>query len=78
MIMKKLIVVNGMTGQETPVRVGEGTTPKDVLAKLGLEEHRLSRVRDRYELPLGRDMLPSVQNGERLFAFAAMAVGGEL
>jgi len=78
MIVKRLIVINGMTGQETPVRVGEGTTPESIVGNLGLEGYRLARVKDRHPLPIGLDILPSVQDGEKLFAFAAMTVGGGL
>jgi len=76
MIAEKLIVVNGMTGQETPVKIQEGATPKEVLSNLGLQNYRLASVKNRHVFQPGQDISQAVQNGERLFAFAEMAVGG--
>lgn len=75
MIQKTLFIVNGLTGQETPVRVEEGATPANVLNKLGLPNYQLARVKDRRVLQTGRDVSHTVEDGERLFAFAPMAVG---
>jgi hypothetical protein len=77
MIEKQLIVVNGMTGQETRLRAPEGTTPREIVARLGMENYQLARVADRRVLPQDHDVTRSVQSGERLFAFAPMVVGGE-
>jgi sulfur carrier protein ThiS len=75
MITKTFIVVNGMTGKETPVRVEEGTTPADILNRLGLPNYQLATVRNRQVLPSGSDVSRAVDDRERLFAFAPMAVG---
>jgi sulfur carrier protein ThiS len=77
MIEKQMIVVNGMTGQETRVKAPEGTTPREIVSRLGLADYQLARVTDRRVLPQDQDVTRSVQSGERLFAFAPMVVGGE-
>lgn len=77
MIQKTLIVVNAQTGAETRLRATEGTTPSDIVAHLGLNDYHLARVRDRQVLPADRDVSPAVQDGERLFAFMPMEVGGQ-
>ncbi|MCX5653930.1 MAG: hypothetical protein NTY65_04685 [Planctomycetota bacterium] len=77
MIEKTLLVVNGMTGQETRVKATEGTTPRAIVNRLGLDNYQLARVTDRQVLPQDHDVTRSVQSGERLFAFAPMVVGGE-
>jgi len=78
MITKKLIVVNGMTGKESRIRVQEGTKPAEVLSKLGLPKYQLARVKDRRVLSPGCDLAREVRDCERLFAFAPMVVGGML
>jgi len=78
MITKTLIVVNGMTGQESPVQVEEGATPPDILRQLGLPNYQLARVRNRQVLQPRCDVARVVGDGERLFAFAPMVVGGHL
>jgi hypothetical protein len=67
-----------MTGQETHVTAPEGTTPREIVARLGLDDYQLARVADRRVLPQDQDVTRSVQSGERLFAFAPMVVGGGL
>jgi len=76
MITKMLIVVNGLTGHETPVKVDEGATPANILSKLGLPNYQLARVKDRQVLSRNSDVSNLVENRERLFAFAPMSVGG--
>lgn len=76
MIAKMFLVVNGMTGQETPVRVEEGATPADVLQQLGLPNHQLARVKDRKPLRSNCNVVQVVGDGERLFAYAPIDVGG--
>ena len=76
MMERRLVVVNGLTGQETQVKVTEGATTADVLRQLGLENYRLARVRDRRVLDGQSDVSRAAENGERLFAFAPMVVGG--
>jgi len=76
MIERRLLVVNGMTGQETRVQASEGTTPREIVSRLGMPDYQLARVSDRRVLPQNQDVTQSVQNGERLFAFAPMVVGG--
>jgi hypothetical protein len=76
MIERRLLVVNGMTGQETRVRAPEGTTPREIVSRLGMPDYQLARVSDRHVFPQNVDVTQSVQNGERLFAFAPMVVGG--
>ena len=78
MITKMLIVVNGMTGQEMPVKVEEGATPADVLNKLGLPDYRLATVRNRQVLQPGCDVSRTVEDQGRLFVFAPMEVGHNL
>lgn len=78
MITKTLIVVNGMTGQEARVRVQEGATPADILKQLGLPNYQLARVSDRQVLKARTDISRTVQDGQRLFAFAPMVVGSDL
>ena len=78
MITKTLIVVNGMTGKESRVKVQEGTKPADVLGKVGLPNYQLARVKDRRVLRPGCDLAREVRDCERLFAFAPMVVGGLL
>jgi len=75
MITKTLIVVNGMTGQETPVRVEEGATPANILSQLGLPNYQLATVKNRQVLQPGCDISRVVDDRERLFAFAPMVVG---
>lgn len=75
MITKTLIVVNGLTGQETPVRVEEGATPADILNQLGLPNYQLATVRNRQVLQPGSDVSRAVEDHGRLFAFAPMVVG---
>lgn len=77
MITRKLTVVNGLTGQQTPLQVGEGATPQQVLAKLGLDDYKLARVRDRMVLPESEDVARATQDGDLVFAFAKMEVGDE-
>jgi sulfur carrier protein ThiS len=76
MTEKRLVIVNGMTGQETPVKVAEGATPADILGKLGLADCQLARIKDRQVLQPQSDLVRSVENGERMFAFSRMEVGG--
>lgn len=76
MIEKTLFIVNGLTGQETPMLVEEGAAPSDILKQLGLPNYQLARVKDRRVLQRGRDVSRTVENGERLFAFAPIEVGG--
>jgi sulfur carrier protein ThiS len=76
MIEKVLIVVNGMTGQETPIKVASGATPAAVLGKLGFGGYQLARVKDRQILQDAANLDAVVAEGERLFAFAPMIVGG--
>jgi sulfur carrier protein ThiS len=78
MITKKLIVVNGMTGQEMPVRVEEGATPADILKQIGLPNYQLATVRNRQVLQHSCDVSRVVDDRERLFAFAPMVVGCSL
>lgn len=75
MITKTLIIVNGMTGQETPLRVEEGATPANILSKLGLSNYQLAKVRNRQVLQPRCDVTRVVRDRERLFAFAPMVVG---
>jgi sulfur carrier protein ThiS len=75
MITKTLIVVNGLTGQETPVRVEEGSMPADILNKLNLPDYQLAKVKNRQVLPENCDVSRVVDDRERLFAFAPMVVG---
>lgn len=75
MIEKTVFVVNGMTGQETLVKVQEGATPEHILKQLGLPNYQLARVSDRQVLKARTDISRTVQNGQRLFAFAPMVVG---
>jgi hypothetical protein len=78
MITKTLIVVNGMTGKESRIKVQEGTKPAEVLSKVGLPNYQLARVKDRRVLRPGCDLAREVRDCERLFAFAPMVVGGLL
>ena len=78
MITKTLIVVNGMTGKESRIKVQEGTNPAAVLSKVGLPNYLLARVKDRRVLRPGCDLAREVRDCERLFAFAPMTVGGLL
>jgi len=75
MFTKTLIIVNGMTGQETPIRVEEGATPADILNQLGLPNYQLATVRNRQVLQPGSDVSRTIDDRERLFAFAPMVVG---
>jgi len=78
-ITKTLIVVNGMTGEESRVKVQEGTKPSDVLSKIGLpENYWLLRVRDRRLLQPGCDLSREVRDCSRVFANAPIYVGGLL
>lgn len=79
MIEKKMRIVNGMTGEETPVRVAEKTTPTDVMEHLGFDKNRyaLSTVHNRRVLPPGCSLDKEVRDGERLFLFARIEVGEE-
>jgi sulfur carrier protein ThiS len=76
MITKMFLVINGMTGQETPVKVEEGATPADILKQLGLPNHQLARVKDRQLLRQNCDVSRVMRDGERLFAYAPIDVGG--
>ena len=73
---KKLIVVNGMTGQEMPVKVLDEATPGNVVQELGLDGYSLARVSDRKPLQPTQVIGDQVRDGERLFAFSPMTVGG--
>ena len=78
MITKRLVVVNGMTGQEMPIRVGQGATPANILSQLGFQEsgkHKLARVGNRHIFQPNCDVSRVVRDGERLFAFESMEVG---
>ena len=75
MIEKKVFIVNGMTGQTTPVKIDDKATPEDILNQVGLENLNLARVSDRHVLPPGCQVSSEVQNNDRLFAFAPMIVG---
>lgn len=75
MITKTLLVVNGLTGQETPVRVRQGTTPTNILRQLGMPNHQLARVKNRQVLRQNCDVSRVVEDRERLFAFAPLIVG---
>jgi len=75
-ITKTLIVVNGMTGEESRVKVQEGTKPSDVLSKIGLPEYQLARVKNRQVIQPGCDLSREAGDCERFFAFSPMIVGG--
>ncbi len=76
MITKMFLIVNGLTGQETPVRVEDGATPAHILKQLGLPNHQLARVKDRQLLRQNCDVSRVVRDGERLFAYTHIDVGG--
>ena len=78
MITKTLIIVNGLTGQETPVKVEEGATPADILNKLGLPSYQLATVKNRQIIQRGSDVSRIVNDHDRLFAFAYMEVGQDI
>lgn len=75
MFTKTLIVVNGLTGEETPMMVEEGATPTNILSKLGLSNYQLAKVKNRQVLQPRCDVTRVVKDRERLFAFAPMVVG---
>jgi len=76
MIEKRIIVVHGMTGRQMPVKIVEGARPPEILRRLNIKDHRLSRVTGREPLPEDADVASVVQDGERLFALPHMEVGG--
>lgn len=76
MITKMFLIVNGLTGQETPVRVEDGATPAHILKQLGLPNHQLARVKDRQLLRRNCSISQVAMDGERLFAYAPIDVGG--
>lgn len=76
MSQRMLNVVNGMTGEEWRLRVAEGSTPSVVTGGIGLKDYSLARVSDRRVLAEDADVTREVQDGDRLFAFAPMVVGG--
>ena len=76
MITKTLLIVNGLNGQETPVRIEEGATPTSIVRKLGLGGYNLARVKDRQVLRSNCNVVRVVGDGERLFAYAPIDVGG--
>lgn len=76
MITKTLLVINGLNGQETPVRVEDGATPSSIVRKLGLGSYNLARVKDRQVLRSNCNVVRAVGEGERLFAYAPIDVGG--
>jgi sulfur carrier protein ThiS len=77
-MLKMILIINGMTGQETPIRVEEGATPVDILNKLGLPDYRLATVRNRQVLQPSCDVSRTIEDRERLFVFAPMEVGHNL
>ncbi|UCD56057.1 MAG: hypothetical protein JSV16_09395 [Candidatus Hydrogenedentota bacterium] len=75
MITKTLLVVNGLTGQETPVRVRQGTTPANILRQLGMPNYQLARVKNRQILRQNCDVSRTIKDRERLIAFDKIEVG---
>lgn len=75
MITKTLLVVNGLTGQETPVRIRQGTRPANILRQLGMPNYQLARVKNRQVLRQNCDVSRVIEDRERLFVFSPLEVG---
>ena len=74
---KRLVVTDGLTGEETPVSVTDRATVANLLQKLGYNPgtHALSRVSDRQVLSPKQRLDSSLNEGDRLFVFAKIEVG---
>ena len=79
MIEKRIRVVNGMTGKETPVKITDRATAAEVLGQFNLDGslYALSRVRDRHVFPDKQRLASEVRDGETILAFSRIEVGGQ-
>lgn len=76
MIRKRVTVVNGVTGEQTPLSLASGVTPAEIIRQLNLPENfQLARVQDRKVLPAHSDAAGAVEDGERVFTFMRIEVG---
>ena len=74
--MKDILVVVAGTGDRKPVSIKPGTTARDLLDQLGLQQYQLSADGDPGNIiPLDADIYNTVRNGQKVWATTGAEVG---
>lgn len=71
--MKNVVIIVAGTGQHHDLTIAPGTTPRDILAQVGLTEYRLSK--DGQVLGESENIYTLIDDGEKLHASAKTDVG---
>ncbi len=73
--MKRIAVIVVSSGQIHDLTINPGTTAREILREIGLEDYNLSRQNEPHPFGLDENVYTVVQDGEKLNAATKVDVG---
>jgi hypothetical protein len=73
--MKQIVVIVAGTGQPRDLRIEPGTTARDILSELGLQDYVLSKDSAQHPFGANENVYTEVDDGEKIYAAPKADVG---